>query len=715
MTEASPLGRLDRARERIWWLFVALSAALGAYSAMHPIYDGDAFWHMSLGRETLAQGARSFPERWAFSAFSERAFAPEWLWGVLSYGSYLLAGARGLGLLPMLAAVVSAFVLGWFVRDRAPSASFPARALVFGLAFALALCRMRVRPHLACLLLLPLFLLLAYRYRDSSEPRRQRKLAALLLAIELLWAQLHGSFVLAPMLFLLVQFPRALRSSRAERQPQLLLLLGLIAGLCTSAYGFEIASYVWHHSGGDATAHVLDMMPPRWRTFEPGPFVYGPAFVALCLLGLLGGLFARRLWATELALLLFALLLGSRSIRFLSEASSLLVPWAVAGASALLPRLDREQRAWAPAQRVRWLGGALVALGLTALAVRVERELAQDFGPLGQLGFAQDVVPEASLRVLASLPVGTPVLTSYAAGGVIGFFTNGRVRTYVDGRTPLYFDDTDYGVSRDVLDGPPALSHAIARYGVQAMVLDRRLHACERAPEGFVVAALDTSVTTFVRPGVAQPFTLLAPCGNQLLRDQACRERSTLERELSRLHTLGALELSKLAAAEVSLRCERDGAAALAKLPRGLRGVTWPRVERQLRAAALLSTGARLDAFETLEADLAAGDGPAFDLLTPALLSRELPRERLERVLRAASRNLDDFTPPQVRALLAAVCAERGDAECVRFHGTRAFVAASDNPLAQSAMAWLRRHHPLPRVREDAAAWLRSAPTRPSR
>ena len=44
-----------------------------------------------------------------------------------------------------------------------------------------------------------------------------------------------------------------------------------------------------------------------------------------------------------------------------------------------------------------------------------------------------------------------------AASGPLGFWLQGRVETYLDARTPLYFDDTDFGIARELWKHEDAL------------------------------------------------------------------------------------------------------------------------------------------------------------------------------------------------------------------------------------------------------------------
>ena len=53
----------------------------------------------------------------------------------------------------------------------------------------------------------------------------------------------------------------------------------------------------------------------------------------------------------------------------------------------------------------------------------------------------------------------------------LAFWSHGRIRHYVDGRTPQYFDDTDYAVQREIFQSEGPLLRGIVRYAPSAAVV----------------------------------------------------------------------------------------------------------------------------------------------------------------------------------------------------------------------------------------------------
>ena len=112
-------------------------------------------------------------------------------------------------------------------------------------------------------------------------------------------------------------------------------------------------------------------------------------------------------------------------------------------------------------------------------------------GPIGALGLSPGNDPMAAARFLDGLPRGSAVLSTFTTGASIGFWLEGRVRTYVDTRTPLHFDDTEYAVAREVWRTPHALALALDRFEIDAILTERNGSTCWNAPDGWAPAVLE--------------------------------------------------------------------------------------------------------------------------------------------------------------------------------------------------------------------------------
>jgi len=342
-------------------------------------------------------------------------------------------------------------------------------------------------------------------------------------------------------------------------------------------------------------------------------------------------------------------------------------------------------------------------VGLVLLGVGVERQRA--VGPLGRTGLAEGKFPVVSARFLETLPAGSKVLTDYWGGAPIGFWLDGQVRTYVDGRTPLYFDDTDYALAREIWAQEEAFALAETRYGFRAITVDRNSPTCLLAADRWVPVVVEPAYTTFVRPGAAAGLTAIAPCDTLYLTEDLCREQGrTLGREIERLKELAASPFLDYLEARRLYHCADDPEAAEVALPGERDSWSFRRPRQLLLARIELRRGDVEAALARVGSLVRSGDPGALAVVSPLITTRQISPERSRSLLLGYAEARREETPPEVRALLAAVCTSLRDAECVRFHAMRAALRGS--AAARPSLAWLRDHHPSERVRADARGWL---------
>jgi hypothetical protein len=513
--------------------------------------------------------------------------------------------------------------------------------------------------------------------------------------LELLWAQLHGSFVLAPALFAIVGLRCLVSTDGGERRAALALLLCLVLGLTTSAYGGRIFELIAGHTSGDSVRHNSEMTGPSWDDFNPAEKLYGPVYVVLWLIGIAGALLARRVPGTAFALAATSCVLGGMgSVRFFAETAVLMVPWALFGA-AQIAGLVRVERA-----------ATLAAYALLAVTLALGlRRVNADHGPLGRIGFDTKRYPFQTAKYLAGTGRELELLTTFEASAALGFLLYGRARTYVDGRSPLYFDDTEHALSRDVFNHVRALELAARRFDVDAIVLDRESPVCSQVPAGYRLAMLDRSVSTFERSGERARFSALAACGEDYLAADACADRSRLDGEITALERVGRNSLTDYLRALAAVRCGGDLRAAEQTLRRLRSADLRDDSVRRLLASVLVRRGDIASAFDLVEPDFYAGRLDALQVLGPNVFSGDLSRDRVKAALRALLVKLDDGAPYYARLALTRVCMRARDEECVRFQALRAAVTGAPAQAVSGALQWLAEHHSQPSVRRDAVAW----------
>lgn len=681
----------------VWSVALALGTAV---ATVHPEFESDPFWHLTLARSVIEHKSRTVPEPAALSAFTDPAVVPEWLWGVVTLG---LGAPGGMGAAIFIVVLTIASVLGISALLRTAAEDLPrgAFAAISGGLSVLLLLRLRLRPETAALVLLPAFLVLAYRYARSSGPQRRRT-GGILVALEILWAQVHGSFVIAPVIWAILALGPARTDWKnlSERRTHLSVFAALILGLSTSAYGFGLLPYLLEHAGGDAPKHIIDFAPLRWADFAPstwldGPYggPYAPVIFGMGVVALLGMVIGRRIHGVEVALATLGIALATQGCRFMTMASILAAPLAAKSAVTVAELV--------PANRWTQFVGVVLGTGLVLLQVR-GLHLAR--GPIGKLGLSEENYPLTAAGYLRQLPEQSiAVLTNYESGAPLGYWLRGKVRTFVDSRTPLYFDATDFAVSRDVFADIFVLRNVMDRYGIQAVVMSRHSAPCVELAEQWIAVVVEPQFTTFVPKANGRPLTSLAPCGAEYLHKNSCQDGgATLDADISRLESWGAHSFHHYLRAERALRCGGP-LVDLTTIPSTQASSSYQGPRDRAVAALLLRAGRENEAIEALTPTIVNGDALSFAMAYHTISSERFPVETVRSLLEAVVETQGDRTPRQVRTLLALTCAEQEDAECARFHAFRA--AAAGAGAVGSTLEWLMKMHPSARVRADARAW----------
>lgn len=662
--------------------------AVAAILAWHPVFESDPYWHMLLGREVLRQGTRTVVEHYAHPAFTAPCIVPEWLWDVTVYGMYEAVGSRGLVVWTMMFAGFGTWLV-WHAVYRTCADTVATTIVTMAVLSSLAW-RFEARPEMAAIPCLAgvLWLRETLRPRSATEAPAKRVVLGLT-AITFVWAQVHGSFVLAPALVVPVAVECWWTGHRARVRQCGWALAGMLAASLTSAHGLGVVSYVLAHSGGDATAHILDMKPPTVAAMAP---LASSAFAGLALLGTVAVVGALRgavsfvHWTT--ALLGVALYLTAH--RFAGTAALLVAPAAIQGFVELSRGMSGLTR-----RSGRIALGLLAALALFASVRSLHRERGPLFEAVGDSAYH----PTSARERLRRFPKGTNVFTDYRGGAELAFWLDGRVRTFVDGRTPLYFDDTDMAIARDATLDTARFMRAAERYGWRAAVVERTGSACAALEHAWVPVAADALYTTFVPPTDGElPIPGFVPCGPELVAPNVC------EADPGWVLRTAAPDGSPVAGYLAAAEQTRCGDIALAEgtlpSPRALWSLRGP-----VHAVEVLLHIRRheIERAQELAEALARSEPMSLMYLAASPALDALPLAAQRSVLEGIAAQMDDETLPWVRSQLAIVCAAQGDASCAKFHAFRAALAG--DPAVTRVLEWLAQTAGDPRTRADAHAW----------
>jgi hypothetical protein len=404
--------RLDAALPAVVFA-VAFLAALAA--ARNIIADQDPFWHIAVGRWILEHGA--VPHRDLFSHTMPDApwVAHEWLSEAVIAWAYDHCGWAGLAALAAGAfAAALALLAGYLERWLPP---VPTLLAVFG-AFGLCLGHLHARPHVFGLPLMVVW----FATLDRARAERRRP-PFWLAAVMLLWANLHGGYVLGLGLAALIGAEAVFEAAARERARTALGwsafgALALLAALATPN-GLAGLALPFNLARMDYALSAIG----EWRS----PDFHHPQPLELWLYaGLVGALtFGAKIPLTRTAILIVLMHLALTYVRF-AEIAGLVAPLVLAPAIAPQFRTTRAIGEAAPARRAGVALAALIALLASAAFVRTG--VGNDNNPFA---------PTAAVEFVKREAIAGPVFNDYKFGGYLIY---SGVKTFVDGRADMYGD-----------------------------------------------------------------------------------------------------------------------------------------------------------------------------------------------------------------------------------------------------------------------------------
>lgn len=405
--------------------------------------DADVWWVAAAGRQMLATG--TVPRTNGFSfvepdhpwVMHEWLFGPPYAWGLGSLGPrfFALVAAAAFAL---TGALVAAGTVG---RARHLAVGCAA-ALIAAVLFA----HPTARPTWVTLLFPAAMALLAFRVTLG------RVAACACVALEVVWANAHGSFPLG-----IVLLGAAAWAAPLDRRRRLTATLAAAAVTLVNPYGPRlhalVLDYVFaarDHGMGDLSAIVE--YAPLW---DPRYFAVHSIAAMLALGGLLlvavGALrdAAHRPRAVLVLALVPLAVLHARFVPTLAIVAAIVLVPALDDAVARTRLAAYAGGPWCPSRRtVGVYAGGVAAIAATAFATVASRPADAWIDPaLGGASF---------LRLVSRLPDGANVLTPFRSAGLVLWRDAPRgVRVFYDSRNDPYSPEMRR-VGLTLLDRPPA-------------------------------------------------------------------------------------------------------------------------------------------------------------------------------------------------------------------------------------------------------------------
>ena len=190
--QREPLLRITpRTRKYLIYVPVVLLFAWVTIAAFRPVRNADIWMHLRVAGDIVASGEIPRIDQYSAVAAGRPHLTHEWLSALIFLGIYKLGGGEGLTVFRAII-MLAMLLLLWFSLEKR-ARRFILTVPILALAAYIILERVFVRPHVFTLLFLCIWVF-------SLECwRRERRLRYLivLIPLQILWANLHGGYIIA--------------------------------------------------------------------------------------------------------------------------------------------------------------------------------------------------------------------------------------------------------------------------------------------------------------------------------------------------------------------------------------------------------------------------------------------------------------------------------------------------------------------------------------
>ncbi len=445
---------LNEKRQGYALVQAALTALVVAVAFLFPLHSLDIWWHLDSGRWMLQHHQYLGHETRTFSLNGAPWHNFSWLFQVVVALLYQWLGMWGL----LLFKAVLMWLLFMLMFVAIGHTAAPFNWLLVSLLFGWQIIpHILLRPHLLEGVFLALVL-----YWLQREPRRG-DIARYALLI-LLWANIHASVVVgvAALSLHYVVGPACVRRPLAHWSGRLVPTLLLVLLMFATPNGWHLLDVLIGHAQGDYMHSYIK----EWHKPVYFPLLSASALAAILIAALLR---LRILRPAEWFLIAFFLLLSFGSQRFLFESGLVLMRPCGQLTGLLLARAGRASPRLAG--RNGWVAGGLLLLGSLSF---YKVPFAWQSYTLRDYPVAMRLYPHVAMSVLQPLIAARGRLklwNAYGWGGYIGWRSNGRVKVFIDGRTPSIFSEPMLVTSTLSSRNPRLLSRLASVWQVEAILL----------------------------------------------------------------------------------------------------------------------------------------------------------------------------------------------------------------------------------------------------
>lgn len=302
--EPAILQQPDIFAQKTMWFFGGSLLLFVFCFAIRPIYDPDFWWHLKSGETMVKTGGLlqfdpfTFSGDGVVSAREAIILKGYWLWQLTAYSLYSLFGFNGISLLNFLTFGAMAGVIITQMRRQQVGVALAAFLVTIGLFFVSYSYRLE-RPQVISILFAAILVALLSRVRDNE------KLGWSLPLVMMVWANLHGGFVVGDLI--LVCFAAGAVLEYRHNLPRLrhiLLWIGVAMGASLlNPNGALVFTELLNFQNSTLMSGVSEYQN-TWLKFQKGDSFVAVLWLLIALYGV-GIWSSRRLYWPELLVALF--------------------------------------------------------------------------------------------------------------------------------------------------------------------------------------------------------------------------------------------------------------------------------------------------------------------------------------------------------------------------------------------------------------------------
>ncbi|NLE01579.1 MAG: hypothetical protein GX640_17075 [Fibrobacter sp.] len=226
-----------------------LISAMCGFFVYFPVTDSDIWWHLASAREMIAQKSFLTKDPFSFTITSPHWINLHWLFQLMCYGVFTVAGAKGLILLKCSFISIICILSTQFKQKQR---FFLLPPLLCAILFFESRYLILIRPVLITLLCMTIFIILFEKYRSTGN----KKYLLWLFPVQIIWTNSQGLFAISigiatsyliesVVSYFSVKRQQRLQSIPNAPQPLVLLLITIALAAVTVVNPYGIKSFLY--------------------------------------------------------------------------------------------------------------------------------------------------------------------------------------------------------------------------------------------------------------------------------------------------------------------------------------------------------------------------------------------------------------------------------------------------------------------------------------